>query len=193
LADAHDLPLSSRVADIVILNATIHHCEHMDRVLEEAARLVAPGGLLVTDHDPQRSACSFKGLGRWLWNARLTLNYWAKRGHHSSREEQSAVLAMEFHHLPGDGVTHQLFEKALRPLGFDVQILPHNHRTGAEVLKGDPGVSPLKFRIVQILSGINPNAPESAMSLMCLAKLPICGVAPELIPSWTASTLLRQE
>ena len=29
LADAHDLPLSSAVWDIVILNATIHHCEHM--------------------------------------------------------------------------------------------------------------------------------------------------------------------
>ena len=63
-ADAHDLPLSSGVGDIVILNPTIHHCEHMDRMLQDAARLVARGGLLVTDHYPQRSAYSFKGLGR---------------------------------------------------------------------------------------------------------------------------------
>jgi ubiquinone/menaquinone biosynthesis C-methylase UbiE len=179
LADAHDLPLSSGVADIVILNATIHHCEHMDHVLEEAARLVAPGGLLVTDHDPQRSAYSFKGLGRWLWNARLTFNYWAKRGYHSSREEQAAVLASELHHRPGHGVTHEFFEKALQPLGFDVQIFPHNHRVGAEVLKGRRGASALKCRVVQILSGMNPNAPESALSLMCVARLPFAGSGAE--------------
>ena len=172
LADAHDLPLSSGVGDVVILNATIHHCEYMDRVLEEAARLVASGGLLVTDHDPQRSAYSFKGLGRWLWNARPTFYYWTKKGYHSSREEQAAVLASELHHRPGDGVTHELFEKALRPLGFDFQIFPHNHRAGAEVLKGQRGTSVLKCRIVQALSGMNPNAPESALSLMCVARLP---------------------
>ena len=175
LADAHDLPLSSGVADIVVLNATLHHCEHMDHVLEEAARLIAPGGLLVTDHDPQRSAYSFKGLGRWLWNARLTFSYWTKRGYHSSREEQAAVLDSELHHRPGDGVTRELFEKALGPLGFDVQIFPHNHRIGAEVLKGHRGASALKCRVVQVLSGINPNAPASALSLMCLARLPLGG------------------
>jgi ubiquinone/menaquinone biosynthesis C-methylase UbiE len=180
LADAHDLPLSSGVADMVILNATIHHCEHMERVLEEAARLVAPGGLLVTDHDPQRSAISFNGLGRWLWNARLTFNYLAKRGYHAFREEQAAVLATELHHHPGDGVTRELFEKALRPFGFDVQILPHNIRTGSEVLKGQRGTAAWKYRVVQILSGMNPNAPEAALTLMCLAKLPTSGAASAL-------------
>ena len=172
LADAHNLPLSSGVADIVILNATIHHCEHMARVIEEAGRLVAPGGLLVSDHDPQRSAWDFKGLGMWLWNARLTLYYWSKRGFHSSHEEQAAVLASELHHRPGDGVTRELLEKTLRPMGFDIEIFSHNHKTGAEVLKGERGTSALKFRVGQILSGMNPNAPESALSLMCLARLP---------------------
>jgi SAM-dependent methyltransferase len=173
LADAHDLPLCSGVGDIVVLNATIHHCEHMDRALKEAARLVAPGGLLVTDNDPQRSAYSLKGLGRWFWNARLEFNYWAKRGCHASREEQAAILASELHHRIGDGVTHELFEKVLRPLGFDVQIFPHNHRIGAEVLKGKRGASALRWRVVQIVSGINPNVPESALSLMCLARSPL--------------------
>jgi SAM-dependent methyltransferase len=171
LADAHDLPFSSGIADIVILNATIHHCEHTARVIEEAGRLVAPGGLLATDHDPQRSAWHFKGLGMWLWNARLSAYYWIKRGFHSSREEQAAVLASELHHYPGEGVTQELFEKALRPLGFDIQIFPHNHRNGGEVLRGQRGTSALKFQVVQILSGMNPYAPESALSLMCLARL----------------------
>lgn len=179
LADAHDLPLCSGVADIVILNATIHHCEHMDRALEEAGRLVAPGGMLVTDNDPQRSAYALTGLGRWLWNARLDFNYWIKRGCHSSRAEQAAVVASELHHRPDDGVTHELFEKVLRPSGFDVQIYRHNHRLGAEVLQGQRGTAVLRWRVVQILSGLNPNAPESALSLMCLARLPLAEMAPD--------------
>ncbi len=175
LADAHDLPLCSGAGDIGVLNATLHHCEHMDQVLKEAARLVAPGGLLVTDHDPQRSAYSFKGLGKSLWSARPTFYYWIKKGWHSSREEQAAVLALELHHRPGDGVRHELYERVLRPSGFDVRIFPHNHRVGAEVLRGQRGVSMLKCRIVQALSGMNPNAPEAALSLMCVARLPRAG------------------
>lgn len=171
MADAHDLPFSSGVADIVILNATIHHCEHMARVIEEAGRLVAPGGLLATDHDPQKSAWHFKGLGLWLWNARLWIYRRAKRGYHSTRDEQAAVLASELHHFPGDGVTHELFIDALRPLGFDVEIFSHNHRNGGEVLSGRRGASALKFRVAQILSGMNPDSPASALSLMCLARL----------------------
>jgi ubiquinone/menaquinone biosynthesis C-methylase UbiE len=48
--DAHSLPLVSAFADVVAMNATIHRCDHMATVLAEAARLVKPGGILVTDH-----------------------------------------------------------------------------------------------------------------------------------------------
>jgi ubiquinone/menaquinone biosynthesis C-methylase UbiE len=173
VADAHDLPLSSAFADIVVLNATIHHCEHMDHVLQEAARLVAPGGLLLTDNDPQRSAYSFNGIGKWLWSARLTLYHWTKRGYHESREEQAAVLACEIHHRPGDGVTHELFENALKPLGFNVRVFPHNNNVGASALEGHGGVPPLRCGVVQILSGLNPKRSASAMLLMCVARLPL--------------------
>jgi SAM-dependent methyltransferase len=175
LADAHDLPLASNVADIVILNAALHHCEHMGRVLEEAARLVARGGLLVTDHDPQQSAYAFRGPGKWLWDARLTFYHLIKKGYHSSCEEQAAVLASELHHRPGDGVTREFFETVLRPLGFEVQVFPHNHGVGAEVLNGQSGTSAFKYRALQILSGMNPYTPQAALSLMCLARLPLRG------------------
>src|ERR1700730_1083438 len=55
-ADAHNLPLVSEFADIVALNATLHHCDAMATVLREAARLVRPGGILICDHDPQLTA-----------------------------------------------------------------------------------------------------------------------------------------
>src|ERR1700712_1774451 len=60
-ADASDLPFRSGFADLVIVNASLHHCDDMEAVLIEAARAVKPGGLLVTDHDPQLSAWDFKG------------------------------------------------------------------------------------------------------------------------------------
>src|SRR5262245_39562351 len=64
LADAHALPFIDRFADLVVLNAALHHCDDMARVLGEAARLVASGGCLVTDHDPQLTAWHFTGAGR---------------------------------------------------------------------------------------------------------------------------------
>ena len=62
----------------------------MARVIEEAGGLVAPGGLWRPTR-PQQSAWNFKGLGvaleRWL-----SAYYSIKRGYHSTREEQAAVL-----------------------------------------------------------------------------------------------------
>ena len=60
LADVQHVPLRAGIADIVTVCSTLHHCDDMPRVLAEAARLVFPGGILVTDHDPQLSALDFK-------------------------------------------------------------------------------------------------------------------------------------
>ncbi len=171
LADAQKLPLSSGIADLVIVNATLHHCEDMVGALKEAARLVVPGGLLVTDHDPQLSAWSFSGPGRWLWDLRLTLYHWAKKGFHADTEEQTVALASEIHHRPGDGVTREFFERTLAPLGFELEIFPHNHGLGNEVLDGCWGKSEFKYRLGQRMSSIDPDTAEAALSLMCRARL----------------------
>ncbi len=173
LADAHALPLRSGFADLVVLNAALHHCDDMPRVLAEAARLVAPGGLLVTDHDPQRSAWNFVGVAKWAWDFRLTAYLWMKKGFHRSVEEQSLALATEIHHEPGRGVTRELYETVLQPLGFKVELYPHNHELGAEVLQGQHGRASLKYRVAQRLSGVNPNRPEAALSILCRARLAI--------------------
>lgn len=172
LADAHDLPLASGIADIVVVNATLHHCDDMTRILQEAARLVAPGGVLVTDHDPQLEAWDFKGLGKWLWDQRIWIYRRLKIGFHASREQQAAALATEIHHTPGDGVTRQFFERVLRPRGFVVEVHGHNHGEGEEVLRGSWGKSATKYRVGQRLSFIDPDAEHAALSLMCVAKLP---------------------
>lgn len=170
LADAQNIPLMSGFADLVIVNACLHHCDDMTAVLSEAARLVRPGGLLITDHDPQYSAWRYQGLGLWLWNIRLPLYRLLKRGGHASAEEQHWSILSEIHHRPHDGVTPELFYTTLEPMGFDVKLYRHNHTAGKSTLKGNPGRAMLKCRVAQLLSGIDPDLPESALSLMCIAR-----------------------
>jgi hypothetical protein len=101
----------------------------------------------------------------------LTLYHWARKGFHAERDEQAVALASEIHHRPGDGVTSELFEETLRPLGFDVEIFPHNHGLGREVLSSRWGKSEFKYRVGQRLSSINPDSAEAALSLMCRARM----------------------
>ncbi|HEY6977154.1 MAG TPA: class I SAM-dependent methyltransferase [Chitinophagaceae bacterium] len=170
LADATNLPFKSGFADVVTLNAALHHCDDMKAVLKEAARLVKPGGLLITDHDPQLSAWDYKGLAKLLWNIRLTWYKITGHGFHKTNDQQYWGLASEVHHKPGHGVTKQLFKNALEPLGFTVKVFPHNHQLGEEVLSGKWGKAEFKYRLGSLLSAKNPNADTSALSLMCVAK-----------------------
>lgn len=174
IADAHDLPLVSSFADIVALNASLHHCDDMKRVLAEAARLVRPRGMLVVDHDPQLSAWNYRGLGLWLYDIRLNIIYKKfLRNLYIPKIERDAALATETHHKPGSGVTSELFYKVLNPMGFEVDLYPHNNNLGAEVFNGNCGNPPhWRYRVGQLLSGINPFLKSSALSLMCIAKLP---------------------
>jgi len=180
-ADAHDLPLVSQCADLVILNATLHHCNDMAQVLTEAARLVKPGGLLVLDHDPQCSAWDYKGLAMFMYQVRhLVYKYFIPELDMPSNERVHA-LATELHHCPGDGVTRELFCETLIPLGFQVNLYPHNHTVGAEALLGQVGSPPhWRYRLGQRLSGLNPNTPEAALSLMCVASRHVANeISPE--------------
>jgi len=169
LADAQDLPLRSGFADIVVINATLHHVDNMKAVLSEAARLVKPGGMLVTDQDTQLSAMNFKGLGYQMWTIRYLIYRLTKRGGHASAYEQRCAIAGEVHQVCGDGVTYDLYHSVLDQQDFDVKIYPHNNTLGTEVFKGNMGSANLKYRLAQRLSGMNPADPSSALSLMCVA------------------------
>lgn len=171
LADAHQLPFVSAFADIVALNATLHHCEDMPVVLAEAARLVKPGGLLIVDHDPQLSAWNYKGLALLFYKIRLPIYKFFLRSLHIESVERLTALKTEIHHRPGDGVTAQLFTQTLRPMGFQVHLFPHNQTVGAEILQGAQGNFPhWRYEWGQRLSGIDPQSPDAALSLMCVAE-----------------------
>ena len=182
LADAQDLPLRSEIADIVVVNATIHHCDDMEAVLKEAGRLVKPGGVLVCDHDLQKTAWDFKGVARFLWTARLPIYRFLKRGGHATNSEQWLALATEAHHVPGDGLSIEFYHSILDPIGFSTHVYPHNHTVGSEVFTGEVGHSQMKYRLAQWLSGINPNSPSAALSLMCVATKAITSNLSSAIP-----------
>ena len=169
LADAQDLPLRSGFADIVVINAIMHHADNMELVLSEAARLVKPGGVLVSDHDVQLTAVDFKGLGYQLWQLRLFIYRLMKRGGHASELEQRCAVASEAHHACGDGVDVAMYHSILEPLEFDVDVYPHNNSMGAEIFDGKMGKANFKYRLAQRLSGIVPGTPSAALSLMCVA------------------------
>ena len=171
LADAQHLPLANSCADLVVANATIHHCDDMAKVLAEAARLVRLGGLLVTDKDAQSTALNLKGLGLFLRESRFFF-YWITRSqYYLSLEYRKARQATETHNQkPGDGITPEVYLQILEPLGFEVKILPHNHDLGVEVLEGKIGRMSWERRLAQRLSGIDPDTPEAAQSIMCIAK-----------------------
>jgi len=172
LGDAHNLPFVDNFADLVVANATLHHCDDMARVLAEAARLVRPGGLLVTDRDPQASAWNFKGLGLLGRKVQWTPFYRLVSGRlHTKTDETLARQATEIHNtFPGDGVTAELYYQVLQPLGFTVQLFPHNHNMGVEVLDGKHGRAPWRVRLCQRLSGIDPDSKSAAQSIMCIAR-----------------------
>jgi SAM-dependent methyltransferase len=156
LADAQNLPLADSCADLVVANATIHHCDDMARVL---------------DKDPQATALNLSGLGLFLREIRFFL-YWIMRSkYYLSVAYRRARQATETHNRqPGDGIVPQVYYETLVPLGFDVRVFPHNHDLGVEVFTGQIGRMSWKRRLAQRLSGIDPDTPAAAQSLMCIAR-----------------------
>ncbi|NJR70284.1 MAG: class I SAM-dependent methyltransferase [Synechococcales cyanobacterium CRU_2_2] len=170
LADAHHLPLRSEIADVVVANALLHHCDDMARVLSEAACLVKPGGYLITDLDPQRSAWHRQGWGLWLEQCHWLTHWPTLPGLNSPLEEQAWRIATEIHNRqPGVGLEAELYRRVLEPFGFEVQLYPHNHQVGAEIFLGERGRSLPQTRLSQHLSGLDPEGPEAAQSIMCVA------------------------
>lgn len=177
LADVHDTPLASGCADLVVANATLHHTDDPARVLAEAARLVRPGGLLVTDEDPLRSSFRLRGIPRVAHALRHWVPVFRVR-HHPTRRiryagwiEQLHRMRTELHHkFPGDGLAPDVFDRVLTPLGFDVRTYPHGHIAGAELLDHGHSTNTLWTRMAQKAAGLDPDAANFQLSVMCVAR-----------------------
>lgn len=171
LADAQHLPLVDGFADIVTLNAVLHHCDDMARVLSEAARLVRPGGVLITDEDPVAHVAYGSGVPRCIQAIRERFPmYWLPGRRNKRRTEQETAwrLETEIHNQkPGDGVTQALYRDTLTPLGFDLELYPHNHDAGAEVFSGEFGRLGIKDALIRFLTWDKTFLPPHSMA--CIA------------------------
>lgn len=177
LADVHDTPLASGCADLVVANATLHHTDDPARVLAEAARLVRPGGLLVTDEDPLSSAFRMRGMPRVAHALRHLVPVFRVRHHPTRRmryagwREQLHRMRTELHHkFPGDGLAPDVFERVLGPLGFEVATYPHGHIAGAELLHDGSSSNTLWTRMAQRAAGLDPDGANFQLSVMCVAR-----------------------
>ncbi len=171
LTDAHHLPFLNNFTGIAVVNITACHCDDMGRILTEAARLVRPGGLLFTDQDPQRTAWNLKGAGLFVRDVRYPLYRLLGSKHYIPYKERHARWKTEVENQrPGDGITPDVYYKALEPLGFEVKLYPHSHDLGAEVLEGKNGRNSWRLRLSQRLSGINRDTPEAAQLIVCIAR-----------------------
>jgi SAM-dependent methyltransferase len=172
LADAHHLPFIDGFADIVTLNAALHHCDEMATVLAQAARLVRPGGVLITDEDPIANIQNYQGLALLIIKARAKFPmYWlpGRSTVYKSHQEQAWRLATEIHNSkPGDGVMPELYLNTLAPLGFEIELYPHYHNVGDELFQGQLGRLGFKDSLIQRLSLANSYQPPQ--SIACIAR-----------------------
>jgi ubiquinone/menaquinone biosynthesis C-methylase UbiE len=176
LSDVHNTPLKSGFADLVTANATLHHVDDMAAVLAEAARLVKPGGLLVTDEDPLKHDHQFSILGHFLRRVRSFIplarvsNQPRRSWKYHSFSQQACRRKTELHNrFLGDGITREMYLNVLEPMGFNVKLYPHGHVAKADVFKGSRGSNTAFVRMVQRASGIDPDKNDSQLSIMCVA------------------------
>jgi hypothetical protein len=148
----------------------------MAAVLAEAARLVKPGGLLVTDEDPLKHDHQFSILGHFLRRVRSFIplarvsNQPRRSWKYHSFSQQACRRKTELHNrFLGDGITREMYLNVLEPMGFNVKLYPHGHVAKADVFKGSRGSNTAFVRMVQRASGIDPDKNDSQLSIMCVA------------------------
>lgn len=141
-ASARHLPFADASFDVVGMYALLHHLYDPLPAFAEAFRLLKPGGMLYTDHDPNRYFGRFyHGWYRWRHRGRVKIG---------SADEDLA----EYHNVYTDGLDPEKLAEGLRQLGFQSVTVRYRHSTSTDMsgfnrfirllLKGASRIAPLR-------------------------------------------------
>ncbi len=114
---AHQLPLADESFDGVGMYALLHHMMDPAPALEEAFRVLRPGGVLYTDHDPNFYFGRF--YRRWY-----NLRYHSEHGFGSELEDLA-----EYHNVHTPGIDPEQVGERLRAIGFSDVEVKYRHST----------------------------------------------------------------
>jgi len=153
LADGANLPLQDKTADIVIIDSVLHHVLDIKKVIGEAYRILKPGGVLVTDWDPNglvqitQAKPLYKALLYMSKKIRYTL------GGFSDQVKRDVFEMAEYHRFH-DNLLPDKINGCLCETGFsEVKIIYHaNHKSANNLsLFSMPAISFVRTIILMIL------------------------------------------
>ncbi len=139
-ASATHLPFARGAFDAVGMYALLHHLYDPVPALAEAYRVLRPGGVLFTDHDPNR----FLGRFYHVWYR------WAHRTRHGfwSAAEDLA----EYHNVYSDGLDPERLAYALKEIGFRLVTVKYRHSLNPHL----PGAFAVARQLLKLGSLIFP-------------------------------------
>jgi len=143
-ADAEFLPFRDARFDGVSCYALLHHLLLHERLLAECHRILKPGGILYTDHDPNYFFNRFyHRYYRWRWRARP--------GFGSDDEELA-----EYHNTQGPGINPDSIRKILEGIGFSEIRVEYRHTD-------NEGLSLPRTFALALMKGVTKIVPARSM------------------------------
>ena len=139
-APAHRLPFATSTFDGVGMYALLHHLYDPLPALAEAHRVLKPGGILYTDHDPNRYFSRF-------YHALYRLKNGARPGFGTDLEDLA-----EYHNIHTSGLDPEALRRALVKLGFSDVEIRYRHSTNP----GFAGFQAFAARCLEVMSRLIP-------------------------------------
>jgi len=119
-ASCFQLPFAGDTFGVVTAYSVLHHLYRWDQGLQEAYRVLAPGGWLITDNDSNARFHSW--FGWWLKFRRAFLG---RRKKTLSTSERALEKLSEYHH--SRGLEARAIKYVLATIGFkDIQVEGHH-------------------------------------------------------------------
>lgn len=165
--DAERMPFRPGTFDLVTAYSTLHHLFEPQRCVAEAARTLTPGGLFVSDFDPNHAASQWGWLARKLFRLRGLLS---KRRRVDYSQVRSSHDVAEFHNGPGRGIEPRAMTEALAAAGMNVEVLLLHNTRDSNVDGGYWCQPRLRHFVTQTLSLRNAFARKNADTFMLAAR-----------------------